>query len=97
MICDIEDDKAHAEADDMARESKKETQYLASVQQALDTEHGMSLLQALQLYPKAAAWSVSISSCLIMEGYDKALLGSLYAFPAFKERFGVQASDGSYQ
>ena len=32
-----------------------------------------------------------------MEGYDKALLGSLYAFPAFQRRFGQEQSDGSYQ
>ncbi|KAH8880856.1 putative MFS maltose permease [Thozetella sp. PMI_491] len=76
---------------------KKEPEYLSFVQDATKSEHQMSLVQALKLYPKAAAWSVALSSCLIMEGYDKSLLGSFYAFPAFQRRFGVEVSPGSYQ
>lgn len=30
----------------------------------------MTLMQGVRLYPKAIAWSILISSCIIMEGYD---------------------------
>jgi SP family general alpha glucoside:H+ symporter-like MFS transporter len=32
-----------------------------------------------------------------MEGYDTSLLGGFFAYPAFRERFGVPVGDGSYQ
>ena len=53
-------------------------------------EKQMTLLQALKIYPKAIGWSVVLSSALIMEGYDLALLGSLYGSPQFNMRYGVQ-------
>ncbi|SCU99272.1 LANO_0F01332g1_1 [Lachancea nothofagi CBS 11611] len=52
-----------------------------------DEKH-MSLLQAIRQYPKAALWSVVLSSALIMEGYDTTLLSSLFALPAFAQKFG---------
>ena len=57
----------------------------------------MSLLQAIKLYPKAIGWSVLVSSTIIMEGYDLALLGNLYASPAFNKKFGqYDAAAGKY-
>jgi SP family general alpha glucoside:H+ symporter-like MFS transporter len=61
-----------------------------SAQHAATDEKQMLLLQALRLYPKAVAWSMVLSSALIMEGYDLALLGSLYGNTAFKTKYGVQ-------
>lgn len=61
----------------------------ARAQNAASEEKTMSLRQALKLYPKAIGWSVLLSSTLIMEGYDLALLGSLYASPQFNKKFGV--------
>lgn len=58
-------------------------------QHAASGEKTMSLRQAIRLYPKAIGWSVLLSSTLIMEGYDLALLGSLYASPQFNKKFGV--------
>lgn len=52
------------------------------------TEHSMTLLSAVRTYPKAIGWSVLVSSTLIMEGYDLALLGNLYASPVFNRKFG---------
>lgn len=57
--------------------------------QAANSEHTMSLMKAIKLYPKAIGWSVLLSSTLIMEGYDLALLGSLYASPEFNKKFGT--------
>ncbi|KAI3398894.1 hypothetical protein diail_8403 [Diaporthe ilicicola] len=58
-------------------------------QNAASEEKTMSLCQAIKLYPKAIGWSVLLSSTLIMEGYDLALLGSLYASPQFNKKFGA--------
>jgi SP family general alpha glucoside:H+ symporter-like MFS transporter len=64
---------------------------------ASDKEHQMSLLEAIRLYPKAIGWSVLVSSTIIMEGYDLALLGNLYASPAFNKKFGTyDAAAGKY-
>ncbi|KAH7630974.1 general substrate transporter [Sordaria sp. MPI-SDFR-AT-0083] len=70
---------------------------LVEAKQAADTEHEMTLLRAIKLYPKAIGWSVLLSSTLIMEGYDLALLGSLYASPVFNQKFGeFDAEKGKY-
>jgi SP family general alpha glucoside:H+ symporter-like MFS transporter len=58
-------------------------------QHAADDEKSMGLFQAIRLYPKAVGWSVVLSSALIMEGYDLALLGSLYGSPMFNQKYGV--------
>ncbi|KAK0669805.1 general substrate transporter [Cercophora samala] len=71
---------------------------VAEAKHATESEHNMSLLKALKLYPKAIGWSVLLSSTLIMEGYDLALLGSLYASPAFNQKYGelVDPATGKY-
>ncbi|RGP63228.1 mfs sp general alpha glucoside:h+ symporter [Fusarium longipes] len=56
---------------------------------AAEAEHHMTLWQAVKTYPKAIGWSVLLSTTLIMEGYDLALLGNLYASPVFNEKFGT--------
>lgn len=63
---------------------------LADAKHASDVEQHMSLLTAIKTYPKAIGWSVLLSSTLIMEGYDLALLGSLYASPVFNRKFGTK-------
>ena len=69
----------------------------AGAKHASDKEHQMSLLKAIQLYPKAIGWSVLVSSTIIMEGYDLALLGNLYASPAFNRKFGeLNPESGKY-
>lgn len=64
---------------------------------ATDFEHQMTFSEAIRLYPKAIAFSITLSLALVMEGYDTALLGSFYAYPVFNERFGVKLPDGTYQ
>ena len=66
-------------------------------QHAADGEKSMSLIQAIKLYPKAVGWSVVLSSALIMEGYDLALLGSLYGSPQFNRKYGtLNVATGKY-
>ncbi|AFR94595.1 MFS transporter, SP family, general alpha glucoside:H symporter [Cryptococcus neoformans var. grubii H99] len=64
---------------------------------ATDKEHKMTLWQGCKLYPKAILWSVLISSCCAMEGYDISLVGNFYAFEPFNRKYGVQGADGTYQ
>ena len=44
--------------------------------EANERERSMKLLTAFRLYPKAILWSIILSSALIMEGYDTAVVGS---------------------
>ena len=47
-----------------------------SAQRATEKERNMSLWQGIKLYPKAVAWSILISTCICMEGYDVCLLSN---------------------
>lgn len=64
---------------------------------AVDAEHNMTLWQSIKLYKKACGWSVFLSMCIIMEGFDAILLNNLFAFPPFQRKFGVELPDGTYQ
>lgn len=66
---------------------------ISDAKHAAAAEQQMTLLKAIKLYPKAISWSVLLSSTLIMEGYDLALLGSLYASPVFNEKFGTYSAE----
>ena len=60
---------------------------------ATEKEHNMTLMQGIRLYPKAVFWSLLISTCIAMEGYDVCLLGSFYGFPQFNKKYGVFAGN----
>ncbi|KAK8079066.1 maltose permease MAL61 [Apiospora phragmitis] len=64
---------------------------------ATEKEHSMSLWQGIRLYPKAIAWSVLISTCIVMEGYDVSLVNNFYAFQQFNQKYGERLPDGTYQ
>jgi SP family general alpha glucoside:H+ symporter-like MFS transporter len=36
----------------------------------------MTLLEGIRLYPNAILWSVLISTCIVMEGYDICLINN---------------------
>ncbi|KAH8892330.1 putative maltose permease [Thozetella sp. PMI_491] len=60
-------------------------------------EKKLTVAQALRMYPKAAFFSVVLSTAIIMEGFDTALLINFMAYPQFQKRFGVPVGDGTYQ
>ena len=64
---------------------------------ASDKERKMTLMQGIKLYPKAIGWSVLISTCIVMEGYDVCLLNNFFGFPQFKRKYGEQLSNGSWE
>lgn len=43
---------------------------------ANERERDMKLSTAFKTYPKAIGWSVVLSSCIVMEGYGTAIVGS---------------------
>lgn len=47
-----------------------------NAQRATEKEHRMTLWQGIKLYPKAVGWSMLISLCIAMEGYDVCLLSN---------------------
>lgn len=66
-------------------------------QAAALSEHHMTFLQGLRMYPKAIGWSAVISMAIVMEGYDTALINGFFAFDEFQRAYGVRLADGSYQ
>ncbi|TPX10392.1 uncharacterized protein E0L32_008611 [Thyridium curvatum] len=69
----------------------------ANANLASEDEHHTTFLQAVKRYPKAVAWSAAVSLCIIMDGFDVALMGSLFGFPAFQRKYGHQVGNtGKY-
>lgn len=67
------------------------------VKAATQSEHRMTFRRGVRLYPKAIGWSVLLSLAIVMEGFDTTLINTFFAFPEFQGRFGIRASNGSYQ
>ncbi|KAF2744584.1 sugar transporter [Sporormia fimetaria CBS 119925] len=64
---------------------------------ATEKERSMTLLQGLKLYPKAVGWSVLISTCIVMEGFQVCLLANFFGLPQFNRKYGEQLPDGTWQ
>ncbi|OQE31443.1 hypothetical protein PENSTE_c001G02148 [Penicillium steckii] len=64
---------------------------------ATEKERKMGMWKGIKIYPKAVAWSILISTCIAMEGYDISLVNNFYAFPQFNRKYGELQSNGSYQ
>lgn len=61
--------------------SKTHRTIIEHARSAASKERSMTLLQGLRLYPKAVGWSVLISTCIVMEGYDISLVNN-FCMPA---------------
>jgi SP family general alpha glucoside:H+ symporter-like MFS transporter len=82
---------------DQLDQTKSMDSIIRNARNATEKEHSMTLWQGIRLYPKAIAWSVLISTCIAMEGYDISLVNNFYAFPPFNRKYGEMLPDGSYQ
>lgn len=51
---------------------------------AADGEKHMALRDALRAGKKGILWAIVCASSTVMEGFDLALLGGFYAYPAFQ-------------
>jgi SP family general alpha glucoside:H+ symporter-like MFS transporter len=83
--------------EDHQHDMKSMNEVIQNAKFATDKEHQMSLWQGIKLYPKAVGWSVLISTCICMEGYDVCLLSNFYGFPQFNMKYGQLSTDGTYQ
>jgi SP family general alpha glucoside:H+ symporter-like MFS transporter len=70
----------HFPAEDQLDHSKSLNEIIRNAKNASEVEHKMSLWQGIKLYPKAVGWSVLISTCIAMEGYDISLLSNFCKF-----------------
>ena len=64
---------------------------------AIRAEQKITFLSGCRLYPKAMAWSMAISSVIIMEGFDTLLIFSFFSFPAFRRAYGVPTGNDNFQ
>ncbi|OAP63684.1 hypothetical protein AYL99_02911 [Fonsecaea erecta] len=97
----ISSQPSHGLAEEVARDEfaqqKTFDRVIHNAQSATEKEHKMTLWQGIKLYPKAVAWSILISTCICMEGYDVCLLSNFYAFPQFRKKYGKQLPNGDFQ
>ncbi|ORX36064.1 general substrate transporter [Kockovaella imperatae] len=74
--------------DGEAQNALKWSSVKAEAERDEDYQHSLTLAQSLRIYKSAVFWSIVASFCIVMEGYDTLLLGSLFGLPSFKEHFG---------
>jgi SP family general alpha glucoside:H+ symporter-like MFS transporter len=74
------DEKDHGDQDQIARLKAKD-RLLQGAKAATENEQNMTLMQGIRLYPKAIAWSILISTCIVMEGYDVCLINNFCKCP----------------
>jgi SP family general alpha glucoside:H+ symporter-like MFS transporter len=91
------DEPLHFPEKDRYQPTKEMNEVTRNAKYATDKEHKMTLIQGIRLYPKAVGWSLLISTCICMEGYDVCLLSNFYAFPQFNQKYGERLPDGTYQ
>lgn len=64
----------------------KTTQEVAQDRAILEAD--LTPWQAIRAYPMAIFWSLMVSMCVIMEGYDTILIGNFFAYPTFQRKYG---------
>lgn len=67
--------------------SKTHEHVVQGARAAAEKEHSMTLLQGIKLYPKAIFFSVLISTCIVMEGYDVCLINNFCMLPCYPVLF----------
>lgn len=91
------DSPLHFPAKDNIEPTRSNSVVIRNAKNATDAEHKMTLLQGIKLYPKAIAWSMLISTCIVMEGFQVCLLPNFYAFPQFRQKYGTYTPGVGYQ
>ncbi|KAK9366859.1 general substrate transporter [Lipomyces kononenkoae] len=62
-----------------------------------ESEAAMSLWKSMKAYPMAIFWSLVVSMCVVMEGYDTILINNFYAYPTFARKYGTYFPGVGYQ
>jgi hypothetical protein len=97
MMSDTRDDKEATMVAASHSQPPPAAVILTNAQEAAVEESQMTLRQGLRLSPKAVFWSLAMSTCIVMEGYDTFLLNNLYGQPAFRKQFGMLISADTYE
>lgn len=63
---------------------------------AIQSEKAASFRDNVKTYKKAVFWSLLLSTCIVMEGFQLIILNSLYVLPAFQKQFGTANDKGVY-
>jgi SP family general alpha glucoside:H+ symporter-like MFS transporter len=79
---DVHQAPLHFPTKDELNHTKSMNEVIHNAKTATDKEHKMTLWQGIKLYPKAVGWSLLISTCICMEGYDVCLLSNFCESPA---------------
>lgn len=66
----------HTEGHHYSDPSKTHASVVENARSAAAKEQKMTLMQGIKLYPKAVGWSVLISTCIVMEGFDIVLVNN---------------------
>lgn len=96
------DTKPHVEhVSDSEEDINKANEPILDVEanDATETEHNLTIREALKTHTWAVFWSAVMSATIIMEGYDNILIGSFYAYPSFQKEYGqpVNGDESNYQ
>ena len=89
--------RASVAAADVSRAAQVEPFVAEDAAKSTQSERSMTLMQGIKTYPKAVGWSILLSTCIIMEGFDIVLINSLYGLLAFQQRFGSRQPSRTYQ
>lgn len=81
------------DADDQDTRLKATDRVIQGAKTATEKEQKMTLLQGIRLYPKAIAWSILISTCIVMEGYDVCLINNFCESAPFSSLLGRGSTD----
>ena len=73
---DKEKDQYVQDQYDQVTRLKARDRVIQGAKTATEKEQSMTLPQGIKLYPKAIAWSMLISTCIVMEGYDVCLINN---------------------
>ncbi|KAK9428408.1 hypothetical protein V1505DRAFT_349292 [Lipomyces doorenjongii] len=72
-------------------------QLTETAKSAAEAEQHLPPLDAIKAYPMAIFWSLVVSMCVIMEGYDTNLVGNFWAYPSFVKKYGQYYPGVGYQ
>ena len=89
-------DPAHLESLENAMSHDPKVMVAAASSAAMK-EHSQTFGEAIKSHRKAVFWSVLVSTAIIMEGYDIVLVSSLFAQPAFAQKYGSYSDVGGWQ
>lgn len=85
---EIPADISHHERAPDLQEDMRGKHLEALAKDGAENEHNITPMQALKAYPMAVFWSLMVSMCVVMEGYDTILIGNFYAYPTFAKKYG---------